>query len=242
CPIGVPSDKLICLIPQVYGVNGLPIKTSGPGITPHFQNVLPDSLRPLNSAIARESAVLPLASPSSGISFSWDSTANVFVPSTDSFGPILGDRAETVGRSKAFLGFSYQYFNFDNIDGINLGNLPSVFLQQDDKTTISGVPRTCSVTGDSTSGCGYIRDVVTTTNKVGLTVHQFTTFITFGVTSRVDVSAAIPIETVRMSVLSNATIVNNSNSTGATFAHTFDFRPGCGNLATSTPCANQSFS
>src|SRR5262249_39239079 len=40
------------------------------------------------------------------------------------------------------------------------------------------------------------------------------------------------------------TIVNNSNSTGQTFAHTYTFRQGCGNLSSTPPqpCATQSFS
>lgn len=246
CPPGVKSDKLICLIPQVYGVDGLQVQATSPGITPHFQNVLPDSLRSLNSAIARQAVLLPLASPSSGITFTFDPEHHVYLSSTDSFGPIFSERADTIGKYKAFVGASYQYFTFGNIDGVSLKNLPAVFLQQDDQVTISGMPRTCSVNNDDMSGCGYIRDVIKTDNRIDLKTHQFTTFMTFGLTDRVDISVAIPIVNLRMSISSHATIVNNSNSTGQTFAHTFKFRKqdGCGDLTTTppTPCADQLFS
>jgi hypothetical protein len=244
CPAGTASDKLVCLIPQVYGVNGLPVQAvsfGGAPISTHFQNVLPDSLSPLNSALARQSAVLPLASPSSGITFSWDPTAKVFLPSTESLGPILGERAETLGQYRVFLGFSYQYFKFGDLDGVNLNNLPSVFLQPDDPNAVPN--RVCSVNGDNQTECGFIRDVIKTANSVDLKVHQFTTFVTFGLTNRIDVSMAIPIENVRMSVFSKATIIDNLDATGTTFAHTFPFRTGCGSLTTPVqPCSNQSFS
>jgi hypothetical protein len=243
CPTGTTSDKLICMIPQLYGVNGLPVQAvsfGGAPINTHFQNVLPDSLSPLNSSIARQSAVLPLASPSSGITFSWDAAAKTFVASTESFGPILGERAETIGKHRMSLGFSYQYFKFGDLDGVSLKNLPSVFLQQDDP--LINTSRICSVNGDNQTECGYIRDVIKTDNKVDLKVHQFTTFLTFGLTDRIDLSMAIPIENVRMSVFSSATIVNNLDSTGTTFAHTFPFRTGCGLDNPPTPCSEQPFS
>src|SRR5215475_6970747 len=75
CPAGVVSDKLICLVPQAFGPNGLELPNTGSpqlSIVPHFQNILPDSLKPLNSAISKQVALLPLASPSSGIIFTQD--------------------------------------------------------------------------------------------------------------------------------------------------------------------------
>jgi hypothetical protein len=36
------------------------------------------------------------------------------------FGPIMSERAQTIGRHKLFVGFSYQYFNFDKVAGVSL--------------------------------------------------------------------------------------------------------------------------
>lgn len=217
CPVGTASDKLVCLIPGVFGVNGL---ANGGALAVvgdhqgHFQASFLSSLTPLNSAVGSQSTLLPLASPSSGITFTWNPTAKVFTASTDSFGPVLGERAETIGRYRLSLGFSYQYFKFDSLDGVDLKKLPAVYTHQDD-TIAPGM--TCSInapnpSSSNTDGCGFVRDVISTNNSIDLKIHQFTTFVTFGLTNRIDISVAIPIENVRMGVFSNAAIVDNSNS------------------------------
>lgn len=243
CPNGTKSDKLACLVPQVYGANG--IDTSFGQAGTFSANFLTDSLSPVQSSIARESALLPLASPSSGITFTWNPAAKAFTSSTDSFGPILGERAETIGKYKVFLGFGYQYFNFKNLDGMSLHTLPVVLPQPDDTTTFfknGGTGPVCSASAPATSTdpssflqCGYIRDVISTVNSVDLKIHQFTTFITFGLTNRIDVSVAIPIENVRMAVTSNATIVHNDSPTR--FFHAFKTRSDCPAF-----CLQQTFS
>jgi len=253
CPNGTKSDNLVCLIPQVYGINGLNV--ANPSASGQFtSDFLTSSLSPVQTSIARESALLPLASPSSGITFSWDAAAKVFTSSTDSLGPIIGDRAETIGKARVFLGFAYQNFKFDRLDGVNLQKLPVLLTQPDDPNTFAGHP-TCSVnipagnptlpdgtpqfsnTLDSVSGnnCSYIRDVIATTNSVDLKIHQFTTFITFGLTNRIDVSAAIPIENVRMAVVSTAVIVHNDVPNE--FFHVFPPTSTCG-----APCFSSTFS
>ncbi len=237
CPNGAQSDKLVCLIPQVYGANGLTLGNPVP--LGHFQdNFLGSSLSPLNSATARQVALLPLASPSSGITFSWDPVARAFTSSTDSYGPIFGERAETIGRHRVFIGFGYQYLRFDSIDGIDLKKLPSVFPQQDDSTDGPSSFPTCSVsprdTPSNMGGCGFIRDVIKTTNRLDLKIHQFTTFFTFGLTNRIDVSVAIPIENIRMGIFSDAAIVNNSQSR----VHIFPGRPECPSGCLTSPFSN----
>jgi len=243
CPNGAKSDKLACLVPQVYGANG--IDTSFGQAGTFSANFLTDSLTPVQSSIARESALLPLASPSSGITFTWNPAAKAFTSSTDSFGPILGERAETIGKYRVFLGFDYQFFDFKKLDGMSLKSLPVVLPQPDDTTTFfknGGTGPVCSATAPSTSNdpssflqCGYIRDVIKTVNNVDLKIHQFTTFITFGLTNRIDVSVAIPIENVRMGVTSNATIVHNDSPTR--FFHAFAPRSDCPAF-----CLQQTFS
>ncbi len=225
CPASVASDKLICLIPQVFGPNGL-VLPAGP-----FQNSFAsNSLAPLNSAIARQSVLLPLASPSSGIIFTQDPVTKLPVPSTDSLGPIFAERAETIGKYRAFVGFDYQYLKFDSLDNFSLKKLPEVFTQPDN-TLLAPSGQTCSAAPNSlnTGHCAYIRDVVKVNNSIDLKIHQFITFVTFGLTSRIDVSLAVPITDVRLGIVSDATIVNVS----ATGVHVFD----CG----STNCPNQRF-
>lgn len=214
CPSSF-SGKLICGIPEVYGVNGLTL--NGSVHKGHFESSFVNvSATPLSSAIGIESTLLPLASPASGITFTWDSAAKAFHSSTDSLGPILGERAETIGKHKLSVGFGYQYFKFDAIDGLDLRKgLPVVLTHQDDFD--DQPPRVCSVTGDNITECGFVRDIIKTNNKVDLKIHQFTTFVTFGLTDRIDLSVAVPFENVRLGVSSDATIVDNSQQSLHTF-------------------------
>lgn len=230
CPAGVASDKLVCLIPQVYGPNGLVLINNNAqalGIASGFQSGLPKALSPLNSSIARQTALLPLASPSSGIAFSWDAVSKVFVATTDSYGPILGERSDTIGKYRVYVGFGYQFFQFSKNDGTDLKNLPAVFTQPDTFASQVNGGTTCSLNPPDSpvnlGDCGFIRDIITTRNRVDLKLHQFTTFVTFGLTNRIDVSMAIPIENIHMGIRSDATIQNISQ----TGDHEFPSRPDC---------------
>jgi len=237
CANATNSDKLVCFLPQSF-TKGLTL-AAGPH-QGHFglDSFLTTGLRPFNSAVGTQSSLLPLSSPSSGLIFTWDAAAKVFTSSTESLGPILGERAETIGKYKLFVGFSYQYFKFDSLDGVDLKkNLPTVFTHVDDSLDVT--KRTCSINGDSFTECGFVRDVIKTVSGIDLKVHQFTTFVTFGLSNRIDVSAAIPIENLRMGQTSTGTIVNNSNSG----LHVFPITATCGSISpTFVPCLTHSFS
>ncbi len=249
CPTGVASDKLVCVIPQVFGKNG--IQVANFNHQGHFEaSFLSSSFRPLDSAIARQVALLPLASPTSGLTFSWDPAAKAFVSSTESLGPILNDRAETIGKYKVFLGFGYQYFKFGTIDGLSMNNLPVVFTHADDIDTDASM-LWCTVNPNpsvtkpfpqsNTGTCGFVRDAISTVNRIDLKIHQFTTFVSFGLTNRIDVSMAIPIENVRLGVSSTATIHHNDSD--SRFDHVFTPRTGCPPPGSPTPvCLEQPFS
>jgi hypothetical protein len=206
CPNG--STKLICLLNQNISLSSVVSGQPVGGYATNFDG----SFSPLNAAIGRQSAILPLASPSSGITFTWDAAAKTFVSSTDSFGPILGERADTIGKGRIFVGFSYQHFTFDALDGVDLKSMP-VVLAQPSSISPSDSSTTCSLSGNNSgSDCGYVRDVIKTDNNISLRVNQFTTFIAYGLTNRIDLSLAIPIESVSMGISTNATMVNNSAS------------------------------
>lgn len=225
CPLnGTSSNKLVCLIPQVYGPFGLGT-TSDPTQSvldtalhhnAHFENDFVATFSPINEAVGIQVSQLPTASPSSGISFHYDSSLKTFVPSTDeSLGPIVGERAGTIGRNKFFLGFSYQYFGFSSIDGQSMNKIPSVLQHQPFPPPfkfpgITSCPNQTNLTGAYTANPCFVRDFIDTTNDINLNVHQYTIYVTYGLTSHLDISAAIPLLDVKMAVTSSATIVPNS--------------------------------
>lgn len=198
-PNAVFSGDMVCLVPQVYGPGGLVGTNNAGPINPttrfnhevHFQASSVESFSPLNSEIGVQLSQLPFASPASGFVFSFNPSLGVVARTTESFGPILTERADTIGRHKLFVGASYQYFDFDEVGGVDLRNFGAVFRHEPEP----GNPV-------------FTNDIISTKNRIDLKVHQVTAVATFGLTSRLDVSVAIPIVDVRMGVSSAATIVS----------------------------------
>jgi len=145
----------------------------------------------LNEATGTVVSDLPLASPASGVIYTVDPQLKLSVPSDTTLGPVLSQRPETVGRHKMYVSVVYQYFQFQRVDGANLKSLPSV---------------------TKTSNLAFV-----TTNNLGLSVHQVAGYFTFGLTNRIDVSAAIPILDVYESFTSvGSKILLSSSSTQPT--------------------------
>src|SRR5262249_27760217 len=70
----------------------------------------------------------------------------------------------------------------------------------------------------------FQRDIIATQNRIDLKVHQFVGVATFGVTSRFDLSVAVPILNVRTDTSSDARINSFEKSTDnpACCVHQFD--------------------
>ena len=125
------SSDLICVVPQVYGPGGLVGTNNGGPLYPtmfhavHFQASSVSSLAPVNAEIGVQLSQVPLASPVSGFIFE-----NGVMQEATSFGPVLTDRAETLGKRRIFVGVSYEYFDFDKADNVNLKNFGAVYTHE----------------------------------------------------------------------------------------------------------------
>jgi hypothetical protein len=222
-PCSTQSSKLACVLPQEYGTGGAfqnvlydyKSNSGAPDFHPfHYVSDFGTTLQPLTQAIGRQANLLPLASPSSGVILVFDPVTKTLVTGLDSLGTILGERAETIGRHRLFVGFSYQFFNFDRIDGVPLGNFPAVITHTDDNTDNStpGAQVNCSINSTANlNGCSFVRDRIDTMNSISLKVNQYTSYVTFGLTKRIDLSMVIPIVNVRMSVYSQDSVVPGTN-------------------------------
>jgi hypothetical protein len=253
CPLnGTSSTKLVCVIPQTFGPFGVGSGAGAPLIAnqhqAHFEGDFLSSFGPINEAVGIQVSQLPIASPSSGITFTYDAALKTFSPSTEeSLGPILGERASTIGRNKLYVAFSFQYFNFNSIDGQNTSNIPAVLRHEffpGNPASPLGFLRPCpnqtGLTGGYANNTCFVRDYIQTANNIDLTVHQYTLYATYGITRHLDVSVAVPILDVSMRVNSSATIVQNSFGPGNSAFH--QFNPAVVTSCTTTPCVNGSFS
>ncbi|HEX2310267.1 MAG TPA: hypothetical protein VHH91_06075 [Vicinamibacterales bacterium] len=151
---------------------------------------------------------LPLPSPAAGFTYAFDPATGTFRRTTRSFGPILAERAETIGRGRLSVGFNYQYFSFDSLDDVDLSGVPAVFTHDDYQL-----------------GGGRL-DVVTTVNTIEASLAQWTGAITYGLTDRIDVSLAVPVVRTTLSVLSNAQVQRIGTSDPAIHFFHDDTAPG----------------
>ena len=193
CGTTANQGKVACTLAHVYDSPGFPT-----GSLPIYQNgqqkeefdfTLESS--PLIPTLGTELTTLPLSAPGSGIIFQLDKASGLEVRYTQSLGPILAERGDTIGRHKLFVAFAYQYFKFSTEDGISTRSLHNVLQHELDSPP---EPE------DS--------DLATTNDAVDLKIHQFTAFATFGLTSRIDVSAVIPFLNVRLGDYSAVSLVN----------------------------------
>ena len=198
---------LATLIQDVFGPSGLTVNSEaalpdGSTHSAHFNSAFQLNFRRFNIAIASQLSALPLPSPASGFTYRFNADTGTFVRSTQSFGPILAERAETIGRGKTLVGYNIQMFSFDSLDGIDLRHVPAVF------------------THDEAQLGGGRTDVVVTDNALNLSVGQFTGLMAYGVTDRLDISVAIPLVHTRLSVAS-AAVIHRFGTTREGAAHFF---------------------
>jgi hypothetical protein len=186
-------SSLSTLFDDVFGPNGLvlssdDVQLDGTNHAAHFNSSFQSDFRLMNIALTGQLTAVPVPSPASGFTYKFDPSTGTFVRSTSSFGPILADRGETIGRGRIALGTNLQFFSFDRLDGVTLSDVPAVFRHDSYKST------------------GGRSDVIATRNTIEATVTQFTGALTYGLTDRIDISAAVPVIRTRISLLSNATI------------------------------------
>ncbi len=157
----------------------------------------------INIGIATQVSQLPIASASAG-------TIVILkggVPETISnLGPILVDRAQTIGKNKVFVGFTGSQFVFTNIDGLSLRSLPFGYVQ------------TAYVPG--TNNQVAISNTYTQENTdLSFKINQYTIVGTVGLTNRIDASVILPIERISLGArtLSPQSYIVNANNTALLF-------------------------
>ena len=174
CANGSPTaTKLVCQIPFSTGV----FNTNG-GISPASLAAAQGIASTINSAFATQVSQLPLTSASAGTIVLYKAGVPVTYYNQ---GPILTDRAATIGRHKLYLGFSVSQFYFTDIDGISLNHVP--FTYQATAT-------------DKTTGAVLSNTFTTETANIHFKLDQYIAVATYGVSNRLDVSMILPIERV----------------------------------------------
>lgn len=209
CSSGPDSQKLVCQFP--FSTGALTFDTALYGnLTGGVASAL-QAAGVFNNAVATQVSQLPLASASAG-------TVVVYkqgVPETfDNLGPILTDRAQTVGRHRLFVGGTFSQFVFTDIDGVSLGHLPfSYATTASDPTTHKTLSTT--FTGEETAF--YFK------------LNQYIGVATYGLTPRIDASVIVPIERISIGTTTFASksyVFNSDNTFVISFLNPDTHTPG----------------
>jgi hypothetical protein len=164
-PVGTLSDRAIAQ----------PLKSIG---------VLDPSFTAFRAAIyagiSEQSGTLPLPT-GGGFTYRRDPTLGVFTRTTDSFGPIFADRADTTGRGTFTLSTAYTRQAFNSLDGVGL----------DTGEIIRSFMFTANIEpfGNSEAIMKFQEEV---------TANVFNVAALYGVTDRLDVGVTIPFLSIKV--------------------------------------------
>lgn len=191
--VTVNVTELSRIFTNLYGPDGLVVNSlsalaGGVSHSAHFNSGFESEFSQFGTALTGQIVSLPLPAPASGFTYEFDPNVGVFTRSTSTFGPILAERADTIGARRVSLGFAYQRLAFDSIEAMDLKSVPAVF------------------THDNAELRGGREDVITTVNSIDSEVTRSAAFITYGVTGTLDVSIAIPFISADIVVTSDATV------------------------------------
>jgi hypothetical protein len=185
-PVGA-TGNVSDIITDLYGGDGL---TLDPGIVFHQAHFTADSkeaLVNLSNLIASSIGVISFNSSVSA--FSFDINEGVAVQSQQSLGPLLAERASTVGKGRINIGASYTRIKYNRLNGQRLSNIQ------------------LSLAHDMEFGVPYEDDIVLLNIDLKLTQQLLAFTGTYGVTDNLDVGFVIPLVNVDASARSVATII-----------------------------------
>jgi hypothetical protein len=133
----VNPAELVTFTGTLLDPNGDPI--GGPGDNLLVGNFdAGEALGNLNAAaFADLSSQVPLGSSVAAFTYAFDPNLNVFVRSSQGLGPIFSERAQTTGKGKLNVAFSYSRVEFDVFESEELDSVP-VGLEGTQPATVTG--------------------------------------------------------------------------------------------------------
>lgn len=201
CGSGNASTKLVCEFPFATGAlaNASALGNSNGEVSANGVATA------LNIAVATQLSQLPLASASAGTVVAYKNG----VPETfNNLGPILVDRAQTVGKGKFFLGFTASQYVFTKIDGNSLNSLMFSFSR------FACAANQSNCTQSTASSTTYTEEP---NNRLDFVVNQFVAVAAVGLTRKLDFSVIVPVTRVSLSSVipanSSTNFVVSSNGT-----------------------------
>lgn len=180
-------------VPSINSYNGTPCVlgattgspcTAGLLTSPSNYKAIPSIVglsSALSASIGTALSVIPIASPASGVITETDPVTGADLPANSTLGPIFTERGETIGKHKFYVGLSNQDFHFTSLNGQSLRTL----------TMLDTGGQTSNV--EVTGGVQVKTFPATFDIAADVRLSQNVAFLTYGVTSRFDVSVGFQV-------------------------------------------------
>jgi len=198
-------------VTHLFGPDGLilaptTLRRSPPGTREgDFQASSIRGLEQLNNQI--NSAVGIFAFNSSVTGFTFDLERGIPIQTTESLGPLLTERAPTLGAKRLNVNMTYTRINFTQFEGTDLDNIPLAFAAED-------INRNGII--DTRGRFRAESDQVLVDLDLDISEDLVALIATYGLTSHWDVGVVVPIVHLRFRAKGKATIVDKDGNLGGT--------------------------
>ncbi len=153
----------------VHGLHFIPEVGKGGGAVVSF----------LADAIGVNASNFPLSATSSGATFKF--VGGLPVKTSESSGPVFGERAQTMGRGRFLMGANLSGIRFKTLRGVPIDNFTLNFTHQD----IAPI--------DTLGQPLFENDIIAVRMSLFVDVFVSSFFVTYGLLDKVDVSVAVPL-------------------------------------------------
>ena len=197
----MPSPEWIRSSPKLVAIAALAvasIMTPSPGEAPAWASlvdVLTEprfnhlELAPIAPALAATVAsTYPVATASSGVVYVYNPTVDIFERQAGVAGPLIGERAETIGKGQLNFAASYSYVHPTSINGDDLDSLLN-------RRLVNGRMIVFPVEGGVTLSNGRFTNFLPVRVVADLDVraHIFSPSVTYGITNDFDFNVTLPL-------------------------------------------------
>jgi hypothetical protein len=227
----VLGEVTIAAGPSDQGVPGIPHTAHFDPRSSRYGDLDPDTqtfleqqvelVPELNRQINAQLATFPVGSSSGGFTYAFNPAIGTFTRSSESFGPLLTERALTVGKGQFSFGALFQHASYNRYEGLGLGEGALVFY----------VPHNDCCPGQTNVGVAggdgsllnpaFEGDVLENRVNIHLSTQTFAFFSNFGLTDALDLGIAVPVVRVKLDASVDRTIVRFSTESNP-LIHSFD--------------------
>lgn len=195
-------------IRNLYGGQGILLEPSPLPFFTQESRFQTSSLHGLDKLNTQLTSAIGLPSFSSSVTgFTFDLDRGIPIRTTESLGPLLTERATTLGAHKLDMTLTYTRLSFTKLQGKDLDHLDLVFLRDD--ANGNGIR-------DTSGPFSFESDVIRARLNVDLREDIVAFIATYGLTSVWDVGLVVPFIHVRLAAKSSAAIFDQFGNPGGT--------------------------